>query len=70
MGKKPYKDWEEVKKDIVNWRRANLCCIVIGLLFVLAGVATELLDIDFALGFLKTGKTLYLKQLCFYLSLS
>ena len=47
MGDKPYKDWEEVKEDIRKWRNANICCIVIALLFVIAGVAVETLDVDF-----------------------
>ena len=47
MGEKPYKNWEEVKKDIVNWRRANLCCIIIGLLFIIVGAAAETIDVDF-----------------------
>ena len=42
MGEKPYKDWEEVKEDIIKWRRANICCIVIGLLFVIAGFVVGL----------------------------
>jgi hypothetical protein len=48
MGNKPYKDWEEVKKDIVTWRRANLCCIVIGLLLIIAGAVAETIDIGIA----------------------
>jgi len=48
MGGKPYKDWEEVKKDIRKWRGANIGCIVIGLLFVIAGAATETLKIGMA----------------------
>jgi hypothetical protein len=47
MGDKPYKDWEEVKEDIRRWRNANLCCIVIGLLFVVVGAAVDILDVDF-----------------------
>ena len=47
MGDKPYKDWEEVKEDIRRWRNANLCCIVIGLLFVVVGTAVDILDVDF-----------------------
>ena len=47
MGEKPYKDWEEVKQDIVKWRRANICCIVIGLLFIIVGAAAETIDVDF-----------------------
>ena len=49
MGEKPYKDWEEVKKDIIKWRRSNICCIVIALLFVIVGVATETLDVDISM---------------------
>ena len=49
MGKKPYKDWEEVKKDIINWRKANICSIVIGLLFILAGVIVEAFEYDLIL---------------------
>jgi hypothetical protein len=45
MGGKPYKDWEEVKKDIRKWRWANISCIVIGLLFVWVGGAEEILKI-------------------------
>ncbi|VVB62008.1 Uncharacterised protein [uncultured archaeon] len=47
MGGKPYKDWEEVKKDIVKWRNINIGCLVIALLFVIAGAAAEILEIDF-----------------------
>ena len=47
MGEKPYKDWGEVKKDIVKWRRANICCIFIGLLLIIVGLATETIDVDF-----------------------
>ena len=47
MGEKPYKDWEEVKQDIAKWRRANICCIVIGLLFIIVGAAAETIDVDF-----------------------
>ncbi|UCB59153.1 MAG: hypothetical protein JSV67_02315 [Thermoplasmatales archaeon] len=47
MSDKPYKDWMEVKEDIRRWRNANLCCIVIGLLFVIAGAAVDILNIDF-----------------------
>jgi hypothetical protein len=48
MGGKPYKDWEEVKKDIIKWRRINIVCIVIGVLFVWAGGAAETLKIGMA----------------------
>ena len=41
MGEKPYKDWEEVKKDIRKWRTINIGCIVIALLFVIVGAAAE-----------------------------
>lgn len=44
MGEKPYNDWDEVKKDIVKWRRINIGCIVIALLFVIAGAAAETLS--------------------------
>jgi hypothetical protein len=49
MGGKPYKDWEEVKKDIKKWRGANLSCVLIGLLFVIVGVIGESLKIDLRL---------------------
>jgi len=49
MGEKPYKDWEEVKKDIVKWRRINIGCIVIALLSIIAGAAAETLSIEFNL---------------------
>ena len=49
MGEKPYKDWEEVKKDIVKWRRINISCIVIALLSIIAGAAAETLDVDFSM---------------------
>jgi len=49
MGEKPYKDWEEVKKDIIKWRRINIGCIVIALLLVIAGAAAETLTIDFSM---------------------
>ena len=49
MGEKPYKDWEEVKKDMIKWNRINAGCLVIGLLFVIAGAAAETLEIDFSM---------------------
>jgi len=48
-GGKPYKDWEEVKKDIRKWRGANLSCLIIALLFVIVGVIGEALKIDLRL---------------------
>ena len=47
MGDKPYKNWEEVKEDIIRWRNANLCCIVIGLLFIIIGATVEIFEVDF-----------------------
>jgi hypothetical protein len=44
MSEKTFKDWEEVKNDIIKWRRVNLCSIVIGLLFIIAGAAAEIID--------------------------
>jgi hypothetical protein len=49
MGEKPYKDWEQVKKDIIIWRRNNIALVVIGLLFVIAGVIAEAFNYDFIL---------------------
>lgn len=49
MGEKPYKDWEEVKKDIIKWRRINIGCIVIALLSIIAGAAEEAYDIEFTM---------------------
>ena len=49
MGGKPYKDWEEVKNDIIIWRMINIGCIVIALLFVLAGIIAEAFNYDFIL---------------------
>jgi hypothetical protein len=53
MGGKPYKNWEEVKKDIVKWRNINIGCLVIALLFIIAGAAAEILSeplgIDFSM---------------------
>ena len=49
MSGKPYKDWEEVKKDIIIWRRNNIGCIIIGLLFVIAGVIEEAFEYDLIL---------------------
>jgi hypothetical protein len=49
MGGKPYKDWGEVKKEIKYWNGANKTCLVIGLLFILAGVVTEAFNYDFIL---------------------
>lgn len=49
MGDKPYKDWEEVKKDIVKWRLINIGCIVVALLMVITGAAAETLDVDFSM---------------------
>ena len=46
MGDKPYKDWEEVKKDIVKWRMINIGCIVIALLLIIAGAAAEIFEIN------------------------
>jgi len=39
IGEKPYKDWDEVKKDIRKWRNINIGSIVIALLSVIAGAA-------------------------------
>ena len=47
MGERPYKDWGEVKKDIIRWRRANLCCIAIGLLFIIAGAIAGIIMTEF-----------------------
>ena len=51
MGGKQYKDWAEVKKDMIKWNNINLGCLVIALLFIIAGAAagtlSEPLDIDF-----------------------
>jgi uncharacterized membrane protein YoaK (UPF0700 family) len=41
MSGKPYKDWEEVKKDITKWRNINIICLVIAVLFLIIGVAAE-----------------------------
>jgi hypothetical protein len=49
MGGKPYKDWEEVKKDIKYWNNANKTCLIIALLFVIVGVIGEALKIDLRL---------------------
>jgi hypothetical protein len=49
MGGKPYKDWEEVKKDIKYWNNANKTCLVIAVLLIIAGVAAETLDLDFSI---------------------
>ena len=49
MVDKPYKNWEEVKKDIERWRMANICSLIIALLLIIIGVATELLSIEFGL---------------------
>ena len=49
MGGKPYKDWDEVRKDIRRWRGSNLCCLIVALLFVIVGVIGEALKIDFRL---------------------
>jgi hypothetical protein len=49
MGDKPYKDWEEVKKDIRKWRNINIGCVVIAFLSVIAGAAAETLDVDFSM---------------------
>ena len=49
MSGKPYKDWEEVKKDIAKWRNINVGCVIITLLFVIVGVIGETLKIDFRL---------------------
>jgi hypothetical protein len=49
MSGKPYKDWNEVRKDIRRWRWSNLCCLIIALLFVIVGVIREALKIDLQL---------------------
>ena len=51
MGGKPYKDWDEVKNDIVKWRMINIGCIVIALLFVIAGAAAETLSAALGIDF-------------------
>jgi hypothetical protein len=49
MGGKPFKDWEEVKNDIAKWRNINLGCLVIALLFIIAGVIGQASKIDLRL---------------------
>ena len=49
MGEEPYKNWNEVKEDIIRWRRANLCCIAIGLILLLAGVIAEIIMTEFSM---------------------
>jgi nitric oxide reductase large subunit len=49
MGGKPYKNWEEVKNDIKFWNYANKTCLVIALLFIIAGVVAEAFNYDFIL---------------------
>ena len=49
MGGKPYKDWEEVKKDIKKWNNINIFCLVIALLFIIAGVVEGASTIDLIL---------------------
>ena len=41
MGEKPYTGWDEVKNEMRKWRAINIGCIVIALLFVIAGAAAE-----------------------------
>jgi len=48
MGGEPYKDWGEVRKDIVKWRKINISCIVIALLFIWVGGTAETLKIGMA----------------------
>jgi hypothetical protein len=47
MSEKPYNSWEEVKKDIEKWRKANICCLAIGLLLIIIGVISDIIDVDF-----------------------
>jgi hypothetical protein len=49
MGEGPYKNWNEVKEDIIRWRKANLCCIALGLIFILAGTISEIIMTDFSM---------------------
>ncbi|OGS40233.1 MAG: hypothetical protein A3K77_01270 [Euryarchaeota archaeon RBG_13_31_8] len=49
MGGKPYKNWEEVKKDINYWNNANKCCLIIALLFLIVGVVAEAFSYDLIL---------------------
>jgi hypothetical protein len=49
MGEEPYKNWNEVKADIIRWRRANLCCIALGLIFILAGAVAGLIISEFTM---------------------
>jgi len=51
MSEKPYKDWEEVKKDIVKWRRINIGCIFFALLCVIGGAAAETLSEPLGISF-------------------
>jgi hypothetical protein len=49
MGGKPYKDWEEVKKDIVKWRNINIGCLVIALLLIIAGAVAEIFNVSLSM---------------------
>jgi hypothetical protein len=51
MGGKPYKDWEEVKKDIAKWRNINIICLVIVVLFLITGVTAETIGKPFGISF-------------------
>jgi len=49
MSGKPYKGWEEVKKDIKKWHDINLGCIFFAALCLIGGVAAETLDVDLSI---------------------
>jgi hypothetical protein len=49
MSGKPYKDWEEVKKDIKKWHNINLGCIFFAALCLIGGVTAETLDVDLSI---------------------
>ena len=49
MSGKPYKDWEEVKKDIKKWNNINIGCIFFAALCLIGGVASETLDVDLSI---------------------
>ena len=51
MVEKPYKDWEELKKDIVKWRRINLCCIFFAILCIIVRAAAETLPESLGISF-------------------
>jgi hypothetical protein len=60
MSGKPYKDWEEVKKDIKKWHDINIGCIFFAVLCVIGGAAAETLSGPLGIDFSMTPTSFFL----------